>query len=354
MMTLTARRRGDESPSTAHKSNNELPADANSKYSKTNLGVSRFICLFVVAVVSCLYYSTTTTTLGPAGLLLPPTQQQQQQQQQTNLCEPVEQWDAKVRAIKAKVDIFETDPTAQDAARQLQTATRALLAHVYGPREPYRVVVDLTFPTVVPDYQAKGSQGRFVIDMGPSALIPHSVYTFLELARQFQGGAFHRIAPHVLQVRMSKIKDDPASNPHPYPHTIEHLAFQEYNPAFPHRKGTVGYAGRPSGPAWYTSIQDNTRNHGPGSQQQHNPHEADALFGTIVEGFEETVLRIATVPGKGFLSNSDHHVVINSLTILVPADDDVSSSAEKVYTEWQPPSDMCLGVPVPPATPVAA
>jgi hypothetical protein len=47
----------------------------------------------------------------------------------------------------------------------------------------------------------------------------------------------------------------------------EHMPFQEYNALFPHAKGTMGYCGRPSGPCFYVSIIDNTRNHGPGSQQ---------------------------------------------------------------------------------------
>jgi hypothetical protein len=78
------------------------------------------------------------------------------------------------------------------------------------------------------------------------------------------------------------------------------MPFQEYHPQFPHVQYTVGYAGRPSGPGWYVSILDNSHNHGPGSQQNHNPHEADSLFGKLVNEHDdnddskenETILRM--------------------------------------------------------------
>ena len=44
------------------------------------------------------------------------------------------------------------------------------------------------------------------------------------------------------------------------------MAFQEYHPQYPHKLFTLGYAGRPGGPAFYISTMDNTDNHGPASQ----------------------------------------------------------------------------------------
>jgi cyclophilin family peptidyl-prolyl cis-trans isomerase len=227
----------------------------------------------------------------------------------------VERHDANVRKIKAEVDIFETDPNAQAAAQVLQEATRKLLHKRYGLKEPYRVAVELEFQDTIPDFAENGKDGSFLIELAPSSLQPHSIYTFLEVARQWKGGAFHRIANHVLQVMVKT-------------HTIKHLAFQEYSPEYPHKKGTVGYAGRPSGPAFYVSIQDNSRNHGPGSQQKHNPHEADSCFGTVVEGWDH-VLRIRKVEGEGFLGDAKKHVLIKSMTIQVP-----SSGDSDTYVTW--------------------
>ena len=218
----------------------------------------------------------------------------------------VEMLDRKVREIKANVDIFETDPEAQAAATTLQEATRHLLAARYGSKEPYHVKVILQFQPSIPDFQEKGASGEFMIEMAPSSIIPHSVFTFLEVARNWKSGAFHRIAPHVLQVMVQ-------TNNH-----IQHLAFQEYSPLYPHEKMTCGYAGRPSGPAFYVSIQDNSKNHGPGSQQEHNPYEADASFGKVIEGFEETVMRITKVPGKSFLNDPALHVIIKQMIIMIP------------------------------------
>ena len=230
--------------------------------------------------------------------------------------------DAKVREIKKRVDIFETNSEAQTAAKQLQAATRQVLHRRFGPdyydnnnnnnnnahHHPYRVVVELEFQPTIVDFAQHGSSGSFTIALAPSSLQPHSIHTFLEIARQWHGGAFHRIAGHVLQVMVQT-------------HTIQHLAFQEYSPAYPHKRRTVGYAGRPSGPAWYVSIQDNSKNHGPGSQQDHNPYEADSCFGTIVEGYEEHVLRITKVDGHEFIGDAKKHVLIKSMTIHVPTKD---------------------------------
>ena len=66
---------------------------------------------------------------------------------------------------------------------------------------------------------------------------------------------------------------------------------------------------------------DNTVNHGPGSQQKHNPYEADSIIGTVIKGMEEdgTVMRIHTMPGHEFLSNKDDWVLIRTMRILVPS-----------------------------------
>jgi len=234
----------------------------------------------------------------------------------------IEVADAEVRNIRQNVKIFETDKEGQIAAKKLQDVTRTFLKAYYGPQEPYRVKVDLEFQDTIADFAEKGADGMIMIELAPSSLQPHSIHTFLELARTFHGGAFHRIAPHVLQTTMST--------------KIKHLAFQEYSDKFPHKLATVGYAGRPSGPAWYVSTQDNARNHGPGSQQQANPYEADSCFGKVIEGFDDHVQRIRTVTsseGKKwpqFLGDKKRWVKITSMTILVPDE-------HGDYDEWQGP-----------------
>lgn len=213
--------------------------------------------------------------------------------------------DEEVRAIKKTKVIMETDPTSIQKTFALQQATRKLLKAKYGDHEAYRVRVDLQFPKSTPDFAEKGQDGSIVIEMAPLEHQPVSVYNFMEIARTWVRGAFHRNANHVLQVQAIS---DAIHQP---------LSFQEYSKEFPHKKGTTGYAGRPSGPGWYVSIQDNTNNHGPGSQQKHNPYEADANFGTVVEGFDEVVPRIHSIPVKGWLKPHDQVKIIKK-TILIP------------------------------------
>jgi hypothetical protein len=85
---------------------------------------------------------------------------------------------------------------------------------------------------------------------------------------------------------------------------------------------------------------DNSKNHGPGSQQAKNPHEADSCFGKVIEGFDDVVVKRirgdahGEGPGMGFLNNPKDHVLIDALTILVPKDP--NGSSEDDYVEWQP------------------
>jgi hypothetical protein len=236
----------------------------------------------------------------------------------TALVKEVEELDAQVRKIKETGVIMETDEESLKATKKLQEATRRLLAARYGLGEPYRVRVLLEFQETIPDFEEKGADGSLLLEMAPSQLQPHSVFSFLEVARQWKGGAFHRNAPHVLQVMVRG--------------GFKHLAFQEYSEEYPHKKGTVGYAGRPSGPAWHVSTEDNTSNHGPGSQQKENPYEADSCFGEVIEGFDNEVERIKKMPGKEFLNDPKKHVVIKDMEIMVPGS---GPDAVDGYVKWK-------------------
>lgn len=249
----------------------------------------------------------------PVVLKVPPAQSMK------SLVAEVQELDAAVRKIKASgVMPMETDPEALVATKKLQEATRRLLGARYGHEEPYRVEIILEFQDTIPDFEEKGKDGSILLEMAPSRLQPHSIFSFLEVARQYKGGAFHRIANHVLQVMVKG--------------NFPHLAFQEYSEEYPHKERTVGYAGRPSGPAWYVSIMDNVKNHGPGSQQDKNPYEADSCFGRVIRGYDEEVQRIRKVPGNGFLDDRKKHVLIKEMKILVPGD---GPDAVDGYVEWK-------------------
>lgn len=216
--------------------------------------------------------------------------------------------DSEVRTIKATGIIMETDEHSLEVTGRLQDATRELIKLRYGDPGPanFRIKFDLEFQPTIPDFAERGKDGTLVIELAPIRLIPVSVFNFLEIARTWKKGAFHRNAGHVLQA-MSRSE------------VTRSMPFQEYSREYPHKKGTIGYAGRPSGPEFYVSIEDNSRNHGPGSQQKKNPNEADCIIGTVIQGMEDgTAARIHTMPGREFIGDKKKWVWIRRMHIMVP------------------------------------
>jgi hypothetical protein len=240
------------------------------------------------------------------------------------LASKVDEIDKQVRARKRTPNvIMETDEQGLRLTKKLQEATLELLKHRYGystRHEKFRVKVDVVYPdsittTSTTTTAEKKKEDYFYIDLfSPIEVIPCSVFYFMEIVRTYESGNFHRNAGHVLQAEAhSKATKGHRSMP-----------FQEYSDQFQHIKYTTGYAGRPSGPGWYVSIQDNSKNHGPGSQQEHNPYEADSIFGKLSEDELdhniEVVQRIHTVPQRGWLDRNNY-IKIPSMTLMVPSGD---------------------------------
>lgn len=231
-----------------------------------------------------------------------------------------------VRSIKATGVIMETDAKSLTATGKLQISARLLTQARYGDfgNTPYRIQMDLQFQESIPDFKEKGASGILLMELAPISLIPVSVYNFLEVARGWKSGGFHRNAGHVLQAEAQST-------------VTAAMPFQEYSTSYPHTKGTIGYCGRPSGPCFYVSIIDNTRNHGPGSQQNHNPHEADCIIGKVIgTGMEDVVNRIKKMPGEDFLENRKDWVLITAMHILVPGE------GNDGYVEWRPSPIMSV------------
>lgn len=224
------------------------------------------------------------------------------------------------RDIKWSGAVMETDERALLITSHLQTELRKLLTMRFGENPTILVEMLLQFPASMPDFAEKGAEGRIVIEMAPIAHAPYSVYNFLEMVRRFKKGAFHRNAGHVVQAMATM--DKPASEADKT--TSFTMAFQEYSPLFPHKQFTLGYAGRPGGPAFYISTIDNTENHGPASQGSKS--EADSCFGKLHDrASEELAKRMLKQPGKekkgaGFISDKVNFIVIKSLRILSPVD----------------------------------
>lgn len=166
-----------------------------------------------------------------------------------------------------------------------------------------RVQLELIFPSVevsnsnnintkgglLKQAASDGGPTMIVIEMASLDLMPHSVFTFLEMASSglLNGCSFILNALHVLKVA-----------PLPYDGTsasdkarafldagLESVAFREYTPDYPHSRHTVGFAADGS-PSFYINTEDNTE-----------IHAGDPCFAKVVTGFD-TIERLEKMPTR--------------------------------------------------------
>lgn len=264
---------------------------------------------------------------------------------------------SEIRKLRTSGIVMETDTVALSMTSHAQASIREFVAMKYGAKEQFYVAIQLGFPRSMVGRATSSEEGAggdadgdglgvvnatLIIETAPMSLAPYSAFYFLELVEHFKRGAFHRNAGHVLQAyseldrgKKSKPKsdDEETSDEDESAHNREHvgtenifthatgMAWQEYNAAYPHKEWTLGYAGRPGGPAFYISIQDNTNNHGPGSQGSKT--EADGCFGRLVRG-KKVVARMKKQPGEkdgnGFLNDEKNNIRILGMRLLTVLD----------------------------------
>lgn len=183
---------------------------------------------------------------------------------------------------------------------------------------PHKVKFELEFH---PDEVPPGTRSDFIAELAPLELMPYTVNFFLKQVRLglFNGCSFHRNAGHVVQGGPANNHLNPEINLRkPFKDAnLSSVIFQEYHKEFPHRKYTMGYAGRPGGPDFYVSTMDNTRNHGPGGQQSYAlKSEADPCFAKVIDGFEavDRMHKLSVQPGD--YKRMKHYVAIKKVTIL--------------------------------------
>jgi cyclophilin family peptidyl-prolyl cis-trans isomerase len=190
---------------------------------------------------------------------------------------------------------------AQSLKQQVQAMSRDEIIHKYG-RGVHRVELELVFP----DHHRGPT--RFIIELAPAEMMPHSVHTFLEMVSTglLDGCSFILNALHVLKAA-----------PLPYDGTsaaekakafsekgLESVSFKEYNEHYPHHKHTVGFAADGS-PSFYINTDDNSA-----------IHVGDPCFGKVVSGFD-TVHRLEAQPTRNGIW-FERRIGIKSARILTP------------------------------------
>jgi len=185
----------------------------------------------------------------------------------------------------------------QSLKDRVQSMSRHELTSKYGAGTKF-VELELVFPqdehhrasdSRHANMKGGGGPTKFVIQLAADQDMPHSVFTFLEMVsyQLLDGCSFILNALHVLKAA-----------PLPYDgslaaakakafaeHGLESVAFREYNPSYPHKKYTVGFAADGS-PSFYINTEDNA-----------DIHVGDPCFGTIVAGFD-TVQRLEASPTR--------------------------------------------------------
>jgi cyclophilin family peptidyl-prolyl cis-trans isomerase len=171
---------------------------------------------------------------------------------------------------------------SQKLKRQVQVVSRNDIIAKYGSGV-HKVEIELVFP----DHHRGPT--KFVIELAPSDMMPHSVHTFLEMVSEglLDGCSFIMNALHVLKAA-----------PLPYDGTsaaekakafsekgLESVSFKEYNEDFPHKQYTVGFAADGS-PSFYINTEDNSE-----------IHVGDPCFGKVVSGLD-TVHRLEANPTR--------------------------------------------------------
>ncbi|GKY95820.1 hypothetical protein MPSEU_000542700 [Mayamaea pseudoterrestris] len=163
-----------------------------------------------------------------------------------------------------------------------ETAKRDLIAK-YGAG-PHRVEMELVFPD-----RKMGGANKFVIELADVEMMPHSVYTFLQMVSLglLDGCSFILNALHVVKAAplpydgssaAQKAQDFTKAG-------LESVAFKEYSPEYPHKQYTVGFAADGS-PSFFINTENNA-----------DVHAGDPCFGTIVSGLE-AIKRLEAQPTR--------------------------------------------------------
>ena len=192
--------------------------------------------------------------------------------------------------------------------------------------------MEIEYPEYADDRAAEHwplERGTLLLDMAPLELMPVAVNLFLQQVHHglWDGCTFAASPGHILQAGPNVPVPGGGGG---YAHDVallgrfrdarlESMPFQEYHDGYPHERHTVGFSGRPGGPDFYINKINNTINHGPGGQEQHDLHEeADSCFARLGAGGEEMMEKLNRIPTYQ-LDHTDflmHPVVIINARVI--------------------------------------
>lgn len=186
----------------------------------------------------------------------------------------------KLKEVQTKADYFR---------KKVVATNKQDVIDKYGDGQ-IRVTMELIFPPTLADDGSRvpdKGPSTIVMEMAPLDLMPHSVYTFLEMVSEglIDGCSFVTNNEHTLKTAPLSYdgKNSKRKTMQFYEANLESVAFQEYSPDFPHKKYTVGFAGHGS-PSFYINTEDNSA-----------IHDDEPCFAKIVSGFD-TVQRLDGLP----------------------------------------------------------
>jgi cyclophilin family peptidyl-prolyl cis-trans isomerase len=169
----------------------------------------------------------------------------------------------------------------------------------YGPG-PHRVEIELIFPGHL------SGPTKFVVEMAPIDIMPHSVFTFLEMAslELLNGCSFILNAVHVIKEAPLPYDGSPAfDKKEAFEESgLESVAFREYSDDYPHKPYTLGFAADGT-PSFYINTEDNTQ-----------IHVGDPCFAKVVSGLQ-TVKRLETSPTRNGIF-FENRIGIKSAVVL--------------------------------------
>lgn len=145
----------------------------------------------------------------------------------------------------------------------------------------------------------KVEPNTFDVELAPLNIMPHSIFTFLDLIdlQLYDGTAFVAADANRIEGGSPNHANGPTSvklheRYAKFGYNRSPVAFNEYSEDFPHTQFTMGFTGSPmTGPALAINLSDATATRGPGE----NGLGADPCFGKVVSGFD-TLKRISEAP----------------------------------------------------------